>query len=182
VRGLIIATAIIAVAASTIHAQEETKRPERRERNPEELRERRQRHMPPILLALDPDQDGVISAAEIEGATAALKALDKDGDGQLSSEEWRRPAGMADRDPAARAAEFVKRTMQSDADGDGKLSQDEAPERMKRSFDRLDADGDGFISQAEIEEMVKRYSQGRGDRSRGAEGGEDRPPRRERPE
>ena len=40
-----------------------------------------------ILMALDANQDGKISAAEIKNATAALKTLDKNGDGKLTSEK-----------------------------------------------------------------------------------------------
>jgi caffeoyl-CoA O-methyltransferase len=43
--------------------------------------------MPPVMAALDADDDGTISAAEIQGAQAALKKLDRDNDGQLSREE-----------------------------------------------------------------------------------------------
>ncbi|MGO4213945.1 EF-hand domain-containing protein [Terriglobus sp. YAF25] len=42
--------------------------------------------MDPILSALDADHDGVISAAEIAAAPAALKALDKDATGSYNEE------------------------------------------------------------------------------------------------
>ena len=42
--------------------------------------EKKQGHNP-LLAALDPNQDGVIDASEIANAPAALKALDKNGDG-----------------------------------------------------------------------------------------------------
>jgi Ca2+-binding EF-hand superfamily protein len=55
----------------------------------------------PLMAALDADGDRVISAAEIDNASVALKSLDKDGDGQLSGEELRpafgRPPGAEDR-------------------------------------------------------------------------------------
>lgn len=41
----------------------------------------------PVLAALDSDHDGEISAAEIDNAPAALKSLDKNGDGMLTEEE-----------------------------------------------------------------------------------------------
>ncbi|MHC4404468.1 MAG: efflux RND transporter periplasmic adaptor subunit [Planctomycetota bacterium] len=52
--------------------------------------------------------------------------------------------------------------MDNDKDGDGKVSRDEAPERMRDFFDRLDSNGDGFIDSAEIEEMRSRFGRGSG--------------------
>jgi hypothetical protein len=43
----------------------------------------------PIIAALDTDGDGVISADEIEKAAASLRKLDKNGDGQLTPDEYR---------------------------------------------------------------------------------------------
>ena len=50
---------------------------------------------PSPLALFDTDKDGTISAAEIDGASAALRALDKNGDGKLSGRELRpaRPDG-----------------------------------------------------------------------------------------
>jgi hypothetical protein len=47
------------------------------------------------MMALDTNHDGVLSAEEIANAPAALKALDKNGDGQLTMDELMppRPAG-----------------------------------------------------------------------------------------
>jgi len=43
----------------------------------------------PLMVALDTDEDGEISAEEIENAVKALKKLDKDDDGRLSRQELR---------------------------------------------------------------------------------------------
>ena len=50
---------------------------------------------PPLMAALDANHDGVIDAVEIDNASAALRKLDKNGDGQLTIDEIRppRPAG-----------------------------------------------------------------------------------------
>lgn len=47
--------------------------------------------LPPVIAALDANHDGVIDASELAGASAALKALDKNGDGQLTQDEIRPP-------------------------------------------------------------------------------------------
>lgn len=47
-------------------------------------------------------------------------------------------------DPARLLAQF-------DADHDGRLSRDEAPERMRTRWDAIDADHDGFVTRAELE-------------------------------
>jgi hypothetical protein len=45
----------------------------------------------PVLAALDANKDGVIDANEINNAAAALRTLDKNGDGQLTREELMPP-------------------------------------------------------------------------------------------
>jgi len=49
------------------------------------------------MMALDTDKNGEISAKEIQNAAAALKKLDKNGDGKLTRDELRpqhrRPGG-----------------------------------------------------------------------------------------
>ena len=190
---------------------------------------------PPIIAALDTNDDGVISSTEIEGAVAALKTLDKNGDGELTMPElhpnhqgrggeFGRHGGPRERGPGRRGPEdrgledngpggrgfgergprdrrfqdrgpgrrepedrgfehsgpgghgfggrgerpslknFVEMVMKADGDGDGKISKDEAPERLLRRFDRIDADGNGSIEKSELEEAAKRIGErlGRG--------------------
>jgi len=45
----------------------------------------------PLFMALDANHDGVIDASEISNAPAALKTLDKNGDGKLTQDELRPP-------------------------------------------------------------------------------------------
>ena len=47
--------------------------------------------LPPIIAALDANHDGVIDEAELANASAALKTLDKNGDGKLTMDELRPP-------------------------------------------------------------------------------------------
>ena len=51
------------------------------------------RPMSPIVAALDANKDGEIDATEIANAAAALKTLDKNGDGKLTGDEIRPPRG-----------------------------------------------------------------------------------------
>jgi hypothetical protein len=51
----------------------------------------RRRFMPPIIAALDANSDGVIDEQEIANASAALKKLDKNGDGKITREEMMPP-------------------------------------------------------------------------------------------
>lgn len=48
-----------------------------------------------------------------------------------------------------------------DKNGDGKLAEDELPERMKASFSKVDADGDGSISQSEFTAFISKMRAGR---------------------
>ena len=46
---------------------------------------------PPLITALDANHDGVIDSTEIDNAPAALRTLDKNGDGKLTPDELRPP-------------------------------------------------------------------------------------------
>jgi Ca2+-binding EF-hand superfamily protein len=65
------------------------------------------------------------------------------------------PAAVAERFKAAAAERFKA----ADANKDGKLSKDEAPEHLKQHFDKIDADKDGQLTPEEIRksfaEMMK---------------------------
>lgn len=59
------------------------------------------RQAPPLVTALDANQDGVIDASEIAAAATALATLDTNGDGQISGDETRpkRPEGAPAKGP-----------------------------------------------------------------------------------
>lgn len=59
-----------------------------------------------------------------------------------------------------------------DKDGDGKVSLQEAPERMRGFFSRIDANGDGFLEEAEL--RSRRGRRGGDGNRRGSAGGEGR--------
>src|SRR3954471_69671 len=55
---------------------------------PEPAADAPKRPVPPMLAALDTDGDGAISATELANAAASLVKLDKNGDGQLTPDEF----------------------------------------------------------------------------------------------
>ena len=56
---------------------------------------RGRRPVPPVVLALDTDHDGIVDADEIANAPAALRKLDRNGDGRLTMDELMPPPPQA---------------------------------------------------------------------------------------
>jgi len=148
------------------------------------------------FTALDANGDGVLDAQEIAAAPASLAKLDKNSDGRITSDEAR-PAmpegrgrgrggpGRGGESENAASADMVEETVKTlmafDANGDGKLSRSELPERFQGIFDRADQNKDGFLTPEEIRKMAAAQaapaeSMGRGGRG-GGEGGRGDGPR-----
>ncbi len=72
-------------------------------------------------------------------------------DGQPPGGDAGGPAGPPRGPGGARSGGFD--LMQFDADGDGKVSKPEAPERMQEGFDEFDTDKDGALDRSEINAM-----------------------------
>ncbi len=128
--------------------------------------------MLPIMKALDTNEDGELSADEINNAVTALKKLDKNSDGKLDQEELRpeMPEGFGGRGPGGEGGRgpggeggrgpggagggqgggMAERMFAYDANKDGKLEKSELPERIQGMFDRLDADKDGVLTKEEV--------------------------------
>lgn len=132
----------------------------------------------PVLMAIDTNHDGVISAEEIAAAPAALKALDRNGDGVIAMQELMpmgrgregfeggregREAGGRGGEPGATPAtsadDLVATYMAFDKNKDGKLTKDEVPERMQAIFDRADTNKDGALTETEIRASARASAQ-----------------------
>lgn len=147
------------------------------------------RRLNPMFAAIDKDEDGSLSASEIEAAVAAIKALDTDGDGKVSAEEVRPqfggspgggppggrggpPRGEGGPRPEGGGSNaFMDRMKGMDKNGDGSLTKDELGERGERMMEFGDTNKDGKIDNAEMENMANRASGGRGGRPGGGRPG-----------
>ncbi|MCP4846997.1 MAG: hypothetical protein GY899_03505 [Verrucomicrobiaceae bacterium] len=138
-----------------------------------------------ILQVLDYNRDGKLQQGEIDMAVVILRRMDRNQDGEVSSGELsgasNRSGGFAGRpndrppgnpgtggQPRGRVPQFAD----LDKNGDGKITKDEAPERMAEHFEEHDTNSDGFIDKKEqdavIEFIRQRFSQrNRSDQDRG---------------
>ena len=124
----------------------------------------------PILNAIDTNQDGVISAAELADSRAQLRKLDKNGDGKLTRDEagipmnllpgrggrGRGEGGRGEERPVEipadppTADDMTSSLMMFDANNNGKLEKSEVPERFQGVFERGDTNKDGILTREEI--------------------------------
>ena len=121
---------------------------------------------------LDRDDDGKLNKDEL-GADFAnlLETSDKNEDKLIDRDEWaegRKPVQEEIRDNQRRG--IMERV---DTDGDGKISKEEAPDRLKENFDALDKNGDGFLTEDELN--FRRGNRGNRNRNR-------MPPEEEKPD
>jgi len=118
-------------------------------RNPEFVARARLQFMRghPVLAALDADGDGEISETEITNSAAALRKLDKNGDGNLTPDE------LLPDNASNQAAMILSRL---DTDRDGKISlaeRDSGEGRMLRDvLEGADRNHDGVVT---VEELTK---------------------------
>lgn len=127
------------------------------------------RHPPnPLIIALDADKDGVLSAQEITNASVTLLTLDENGDGQLTRDELRPPPPLppGDEKPG-------NPIMRLDTDGDGLVSLAEFSAKSQEMFKKIDTNGDGSISADEAAAAPPPPMGPRGPGGRGGPGGPD---------
>ena len=106
----------------------------------------------PLLAVFDADHDGVLSAAEIQNAAAALGKLDRNGDGKITPDEMRPPRpgeSTGPQGPPPNRPPVPPVIAALDTNQDGTISAEElknAPESLKQ----LDTNGDGELSPEEL--------------------------------
>ena len=145
---------------------------------------------PPFIAVLDANHDGVIDADEIANASVALKKLDKNGDGQITLQEFLGPrrGGPPHADGAPPGGGFGGGTNSPpvppifaalDANSDGVIDTDELA-NAPAALVKLDKNGDGNLT---IDEMLPPRPGGRGgfggggrERGPGGHGGFGGPP------
>jgi Ca2+-binding EF-hand superfamily protein len=105
--------------------------------------------LPPNALfdAIDADRDGAISVRELRKAVVALKQFDADQDGKITRDE----AQGGPPNPQA----VLRRLMENDKDGDGKLSKSELPRHLASQLKTADTNGDGAIDRAELANVMQ---------------------------
>ncbi len=70
-----------------------------------------------------------------------------------------------------RVRAFLRELHEADADGDQRLSRDEAPERIRDRFDKIDSNGDEFIDMAEVRQVAERMAAGGKGKGKPGKGG-----------
>ncbi len=111
-----------------------------------------------LIARLDRNDDGKLSQEETRDRMRDnFERIDQNEDGFINEAELRRIAaamragGNTNNRPAM--ADVVRRLKAADGNDDGKISRAEAPEQLRRLFDRVDRNDDGFIDEAEVRRM-----------------------------
>ena len=172
-----IAIAGLAISLSgTSFAQEERERPRRgpeprppRSESPDKSQESS------LFQVLDRNRDGKLQQDEIDMAVVILRRMDQNKDGDVSQSEIkslpRRPDNANQRRPDQQNPNQNRSSRRPsletfDKDEDGKISKEEAPDRLKDRFDENDKNSDGFLDKEEqaamFEAFRRRFQQGQG--------------------
>ena len=116
---------------------------------PEERDDDRELRRLPAFRALDTDDDGDISADEIDAAPASLASLDDDGDGRLSGDELR-PGRGGPRVFFGSPANLPEGSRMMTLGANEELDLADLPPQLRSLLSPADGDGDGTASGMEI--------------------------------
>ena len=128
-----------------------------------------------LFQVLDRNRDGKLQQNEIDMAVVILRRMDQNKDGDVSLNEIkslpRRPDNSNQRRPDQQNPNQNRPSRRPsletfDKNEDGKISKEEAPDRLKERFDEVDKNSDGFIDKEEqtamFEAFRRRFQQGQG--------------------
>jgi hypothetical protein len=118
----------------------------------------------PIFRALDANGDGAIDKAELVDAVTSLRVLDKNKDGQITSDELRGPGGEGrapqgngrqenappDQAGGPRQPWILVHADEIDLDRDKIISRDEIVGEATKAFAGYDANNDNKLTEAEL--------------------------------
>ena len=112
------------------------------------------------MMSWDANEDGIITRDEApERMRDRFDSIDANGDGMLETEELENMLPPGRGAPGGGGLDPAERLRQFDADGDGRITRDELPDRMERMVDHFDTNGDDVIDAAELEAMTERMRQ-----------------------
>jgi Ca2+-binding EF-hand superfamily protein len=145
--------------------------------------------------SLDADGNNSVSKEELTAAFAKMgqgrngqgkgKGKGKGGKGKAGKEGAGKGKNGKGRNGQGQMFDPAKMMKQMDKNDDGVLSPDEAPDRMKKRFDRIDADSSGTITAAELkssfEKMKKGGKNGQAGRDKSADPNATKPVKPKRP-
>ena len=185
-----IAIAGLAISLSgTSFAQEERERPRRGpEPRPPRSESPGQSQESSLFQVLDRNRDGKSQQDEIDMAVVILRRMDQNKDGDVSQSEIRslprRPENSNQRRADQRRPDQQNPNQNRpsrrpsletfDKDEDGKISKEEAPDRLQERFDEVDTNSDGFLDKEEQAAMFEAFR-------RRFQQGQDRQPNRSNP-
>ena len=124
----------------------------------------------PVIMALDIDKDGRISAIEIKNAVQSLLALDTNGDGQLDRHEMHarsefsaiNASNVSKMQTGVTRDYIAQKMLLRDKNGNGQLEKEEMNAATLAILDYIDTNRDGVLSYDELKNINNQIKSGGG--------------------